>query len=84
MNFVSPLEYTTQPLTQWTSLTFTQLGYNKAKTVYYQVQWTLDLTNLYITNDFPQPGQNYSKIKWNRPSIQRNPRHNEHNPETQS
>ena len=42
-----------------------------------------------MRNDFLQPGQNYSKMcgteltSIEQISIQRNPRHNEHNPETQ-
>ena len=36
-------------------------------------QWNLDLTNRYITNDFLQPGKNYSKMYRTEPRFNQSP-----------
>ena len=46
--------------------------------LHFKVQWNLDLTNLYLTNDILCPGESYSKMY----GIE--PRCNEYNPEAQT
>ena len=70
--FKSPLTVTSLLLTIETSSnhnnslnknvdkTWTTNVYNNHPFIY--LQWNLDLMNLYITNDFLQPGKNYSKM----------------------